>query len=211
MGFDLSNYVPVNERIVQFYQQFPNGRIAAEPPIIREIGSRTFIEVTASVYRDAEDEKPCVASAWEEFPGKTPYTKDSEMMNAETSAIGRALAAAGVSVNRSMASREEVRNRGASDAGYAQNKTKRTIAPKPAVNDRPASKQPTISESEAQELITAMADAPAEERRALKTEFMNQFGTPHNLLPDKLKEARDFIEAALSKTNTTPPTEGALL
>jgi hypothetical protein len=42
------------------------------------------------------------------IPGKTPYTKDSEVENAETSAWGRAIAALGFEVHNSIASAEEV-------------------------------------------------------------------------------------------------------
>jgi hypothetical protein len=49
--------------------------------------------------------------AWEVIPGKTPYTKDSEVQNAETSAWGRAIVAVGAATAKKIASREEVRNR----------------------------------------------------------------------------------------------------
>src|SRR5205823_6134471 len=47
--------------------------------------------------------------AWEPFPGPTPFTKDSELMNAETSAWGRAIVAVGiVAKGEKVASRSEV-------------------------------------------------------------------------------------------------------
>jgi hypothetical protein len=48
--------------------------------------------------------------AWEPVPGRTPYTKGSELMVAETSAWGRSLAAIGIATNKSIASAEEVRS-----------------------------------------------------------------------------------------------------
>jgi hypothetical protein len=45
------------------------------------------------------------------IPGPTTYTKDSEIENAETSAIGRAIAALGFEVHRSYASANEVANK----------------------------------------------------------------------------------------------------
>ncbi|MEM8619849.1 MAG: hypothetical protein AAGF73_09010 [Actinomycetota bacterium] len=110
-GFSLDNYVDVAERNWKFYELNPDGRIVASLPQIVTIGDRTFIAVTAKVYRTPDDPRPCVGTAWEPFPGQTPYTRDSEMMNAETSAVGRALALAGIEARRSIASRDEVQSR----------------------------------------------------------------------------------------------------
>lgn len=109
--FSLDKYVPVAERIVRFYQDNPTGRIHTDPPRVVTVGERLFLEVRAFVWRDQDDPRPCVACAWEPYPGKTPYTRDSEMMNAETSAVGRALGLAGIAVNRSIASSDEIENR----------------------------------------------------------------------------------------------------
>ena len=108
MSFDLSDYVDVAERTHQFYEKHADGRIQADPVQIVQLADRTFLSVVARVYRSETDPIPCVAQAWEPFPGSTPYTRNSEAMNAETSAIGRALGAAGIGSRRSLASREEV-------------------------------------------------------------------------------------------------------
>ena len=110
-NFDLSGYVTVSDRIAAFYQANPDGRIRCRRPRIVQLGDRTFLEVVASVYRSPDDSTPTVASAWEPFPGRTPYTRDSEAMNAETSAVGRALGLAGYGSSKSIATREEVENR----------------------------------------------------------------------------------------------------
>lgn len=70
-----------------------------------------FIVYTAAAYRTPDDPRPGIGIAWEPVPGKTPYTADSEMMNAETSAWGRAIIAVGAADSSKIASREEVRNR----------------------------------------------------------------------------------------------------
>ena len=70
----------------------------------------SFIVYSAALYRDPEDFLPAIGTAWEEIPGRTPYTKGSELMNAETSAWGRACIAAGIP-SKKIASFEEVRNR----------------------------------------------------------------------------------------------------
>ena len=74
--------------------------------------TQSFLVVVAAAYRDRDDPRPGVGMAWEVFPGRTPYTRGSELQNAETSAWGRAIIAVGASDSkRGIASREEVRNR----------------------------------------------------------------------------------------------------
>jgi hypothetical protein len=110
--FDLGSYIEVHERVGAFYDRYPEGRIVSSTPRVITVADNIFVEVHTAAFRDQTGEMPTgEATAWEPFPGKTPYTKDSEMMNAETSAIGRALAAAGIETKRSMASADEIRNR----------------------------------------------------------------------------------------------------
>lgn len=110
MSFDISNYTTVNERILTFYDRYPSGIISTHPAKTVELGSSTFISVMAEVYT-APDSAAVCAEAWEPYPGKTPYTRDSEMMNAATSAIGRALMQLGIGIDKSGASAEEVQAR----------------------------------------------------------------------------------------------------
>lgn len=105
---DLSNYATVPERMQMAFTKYPDLRIVERPVQVREIDGHTFIEVTVYVYRDPEDGVPAVATAWEPFPGKSAFTRDSEMMNASTSAIGRALGMMGFGYDRSLASADEV-------------------------------------------------------------------------------------------------------
>ncbi len=70
-----------------------------------------LITVKAYAYRTSDDPRPGTGHSWLEIPGTTPYTETSELENAETSAWGRALAALGFEVKRSIASANEVRNK----------------------------------------------------------------------------------------------------
>src|SRR5260221_6296393 len=77
-----------------------------------EPGEDVFIGYTAAAYRSQDDARPGIGSAWEPFPGRTPYTAGSELQNAETSAWGRAIIAVGASdAKGGIASRQEVHNR----------------------------------------------------------------------------------------------------
>jgi hypothetical protein len=106
---NLGDYVDVPTRFRLALDKWPDLRVVETPAEVITIGDRTFISVTVKVYRDLLDLLPCVATAWEPFPGTTPYVRNSEMMNCSTSALGRAL---GMMISfGKMASFEEVKNR----------------------------------------------------------------------------------------------------
>lgn len=115
MSFDLGDYVDVAERITEFRTKHPNGSLQpadlSVPYRIETVREATFIVYVAAAYRDADDKIPGIGAAWEPFPGRTPYTKGSELQNAETSAWGRAIVAAlAGDTKRAVASKNEVRN-----------------------------------------------------------------------------------------------------
>lgn len=119
--FDMSGYVDVAERLTELREKHPEASVQpADPSVpyrIEDVGGQTFIVVVAACYRTADDPRPGVGMAWEPFPGKTPYTKDSELQNAETSAWGRAIVAAlAADTRRGVSSAQEVRNRQAEPA-----------------------------------------------------------------------------------------------
>lgn len=106
-----ADYVDVAERIRQFKAAYPEGSLQPyRAPELMVVGDRTFIAYCAAAYRTPDDERPGVGWAWEPVPGPTPFTRDSELMNAETSAWGRAIVALGFETKK-IASAEEVRNR----------------------------------------------------------------------------------------------------
>lgn len=117
----LDDYVDVAERIQDFKDAHPEGSlqtlgweivtVTGYDPKTREQAGRTFIVYRAAAFREPGDPTPGHGIAWEPWPGGTPYTKDSELMNAETAAWGRAIVALGLSATRRLASRQEVRAR----------------------------------------------------------------------------------------------------
>ncbi|MGW0245100.1 hypothetical protein ACWDYH_00520 [Nocardia goodfellowii] len=136
MGFQKANdYVEVNERIVEFREKYPDGSLQPvnpeKPYEVREIGGDTVIVYTAAAYRTPADPRPGIGVAQEAYPGKTPYTKGSEIQNAETSAWGRAMIAAmAVDAKRGIASANEVRNRQAEqEQTPAPARAKKTASP----------------------------------------------------------------------------------
>jgi hypothetical protein len=97
----------------EFFDRYPDGCLRpAAPWRVEQIGDKAFVVFEAAAYRTADDPNPGVGTAWEPFPGRTQFTRDSELMNAETSAWGRAILAVGAADTRKgVASAEEVRNR----------------------------------------------------------------------------------------------------
>lgn len=116
MAFDMGNYVDVATRVKLLLEAYPNASINCSPPEVQFVGDRAFIAVTCLIDCNDGSGRTARASAWEPFPGKTPYTRDSEAMNAETSAVGRACGLLGFGLTGSLATANEVANRRDSDS-----------------------------------------------------------------------------------------------
>lgn len=97
-------YEPVDTRIHRFYEQHPTGRILTE---LLHHDERQFI-VRASVFREPNDQMPCGTGMAQEVIGSSNVNKTSALENAETSAIGRALANIGLSPKGARPSAEEM-------------------------------------------------------------------------------------------------------
>lgn len=104
-SFDLGDYVDVAARMSWFFERYPEGSLGS---VITHL-TENYVVVRAMAFRTPTDTSPGVGHAMELIPGRTPYTKDSELMNAETSAWGRALAAIGAPMKGHIASADELR------------------------------------------------------------------------------------------------------
>lgn len=129
-----NDYVEVAERVSLFFQKYPDGSIQADEAKIVTIGDKTFITVIARAYRTPDDQRPGIAQAWEAWPGKTNFTRDSEAMNAETSAVGRALGLLGIASKRKIATREDVLRRKAEQDADTRSSITPPSAPTPRHN-----------------------------------------------------------------------------
>lgn len=105
------DYVDVATRIREFKAAYPDGSLQQVRLEFHTVGDQQFILYVAACFRTPDDQRPGIGSAWEPVPGKTPYTKDSEVMVAETSAWGRAIVAATGADTKAVASLDEVKAR----------------------------------------------------------------------------------------------------
>ena len=160
MSFDLGNYVDVATRIRQLREKHPEAVLRpanpAEPFRIVEIGGREFIIYTAACYRSPNDPMPAIAVAAEPVIGSSSFTRNSEVMNAETSAWGRAIMAALAVDEPHIASRDEVANRRADETERLAEQTIREVFPEskpvahPAAGNVPSVKKLAAVASEKQ-------------------------------------------------------------
>lgn len=105
----LQNYTEVKDRIAEFYAKHPEGSLQFEFQGQMNIQGQDIIWGIAYAYRTPDDLRPCTGTAWEFVPGKTPFTRGSEMMNLETSAFGRCLGAMNIGLNgKGFASAQEI-------------------------------------------------------------------------------------------------------
>lgn len=105
----LADYVTVPQRIAQFYELFGTGRlVTGEVRVEMGPDEKPRVIVQAFAYRTPDDPLPGIGWSWMELPGTTAFTRGSELENTETSAWGRAIAALGILVDRSVASANEV-------------------------------------------------------------------------------------------------------
>lgn len=102
----LANYVPVNERLEQFYSDFIGGRVLTA--IIEHDKEAGFILMRAEIYRASDDVQPAATGHAFENRNQGYVNATSYVENCETSAVGRALALLGYEIKRGIASREEM-------------------------------------------------------------------------------------------------------
>lgn len=159
---ELGDYVEVSERIIEFRAKHPTGSLQpadpSKPYSIERVGDQAFVVVVAAAYRTPDDPRPGIGTAWEPCPGRTPYTRFSELQNAETSAWGRAIIAVGAAdAKRGVASADEIRNRPAE----RQRTTRKP--PEPAPPEQPDEPR-MISDPQLRKLMVMLGQADIKDR-----------------------------------------------
>jgi hypothetical protein len=112
VGFELDpTYVDVASRLQEERLKHPNLTMSQVDLRFITLGGIDWVVYTAAAYREPDDPRPGIGTAWERVPGTTPYTRNSELQNAETAAWGRALVAIGASTRSGIASADELKGR----------------------------------------------------------------------------------------------------
>jgi len=102
--FNLEDYETVEERLIKFWKDHPDGRIDTR---LVEASATRFI-VQAYIYRTEADQHPWTSGLAEETVSGRGVNATSALENCETSAIGRCLASAGYATKGKRPSREEM-------------------------------------------------------------------------------------------------------
>jgi hypothetical protein len=102
--FNLEDYETVEERLIKFWKEHPDGRIDTK---LVDANATRFI-VQAYIYRTEVDQHPWSTGLAEETISGRGVNATSALENCETSAIGRALASAGYATKGKRPSREEM-------------------------------------------------------------------------------------------------------
>jgi hypothetical protein len=105
-NFDLEKYRTVQDRVEEFYKDFPQGSVRTF--LVKSDGPEVVFE--ARVYRSTEEAAMGVyTSGWaREIEGKGMVNKTSHVENCESSAVGRALANLGYATSADRPSRSEM-------------------------------------------------------------------------------------------------------
>jgi hypothetical protein len=109
-NFNLADYETVEERLVRFYKDNPDGRVITENETTDSNRLEKIWLVRAVIYLSGEDlERGCPKATGYAFEidGTAGANKAAALENCETSAIGRALANGGYSGNK-RTTREEM-------------------------------------------------------------------------------------------------------
>ena len=150
--FNLEDYETVEERLVKFWKEHPDGRISTE---VVEHTLQRFI-VKASIYRTEVDGQAWTTGYAEETVSTRGVNSTSALENCETSAIGRALANAGYITKGKRPSREEMAKvKAAEPKPFAEKLAEKVIMP---VEDDPWTVKAVSPAPSAEEAITLVQD-----------------------------------------------------
>lgn len=193
-GFDIETYATVQERLAEFYRDYPDGSIRTR--LVRGEPPEAVFE--ARVYRTPDDSDHGIyTSGWaREVEGTAGITRTSHLETSETSAIGRALQNLGYSSDKRRPGREElVRSK------RDREETSRALSPQgeehDALLEAIRTRGPEVADDAEIEV--------GEETRNLKAYVRENWG----LIKDKIDVARGVVTALDAAAKEPPGTSGS--
>ena len=178
----LEDYIPINERIIKMYSDYPDARIVTDVIELTD----TRVTFRARVYRTPDYPVPTTGHSYMTIPGTTHFTRGAELENTETSAVGRAIALMGYEVKKSIASRDEVASKQVEE-GYEP----ASVSPK----RNPASASKTITEKQVG-LLRARTLSSQYAPDQVVEYCQENFGcTPDQITMDQLDTVLDWLQS----------------
>lgn len=173
------DYVCVSDRIIYFNENYPEGCIESKI-IEHEKGGQIVIKTYIRPEGYGENKRVFTGYS-QEIEGEGYINKTSALENAETSAVGRALAMMGIGVIDSIASMDEINK--------ATNRS--TYIPKPNYYNKP---KPETSVDKVKKILREKgANSPEEAIKTLSDLSGITLNSLQELTEDKAKEILNFI------------------
>jgi hypothetical protein len=218
LPYNPAEYSLVAERITELYQRFPQGRI-----ISKLVSRDRDIVFRAKVFRKSEDPKPAATGWASEREGDGEINLVACLENAETSAIGRALANLGFTASKKRASLEEMEKAARTRLRYAE----RAANDDPRANPQKVAERPPASPVRMQtglsrtellngirsEVINLVSEATSKGVPSSATEQFEKKAASGHASLDELtaiqRRLRYWIVNGYAPINTKPPTNSA--
>ena len=184
---NMNDYVDVAERIAQLKEAYPEASLQPynpnKPYDIVQVEGKTYVVYTAACYRDPFDQRPGVAVAWEQIPGKG-MTAGSELMICETSAWGRAIVAAMKTATKRVASKQEV--------VAAKNRQSWAVTPKESLDSELLSR-PTEPVTPTKAIYGQPGSKSALMERIMRHQFVEEKKPDDNPVPMSVDQVVDAL------------------
>lgn len=201
-GFNLDDYIPINLRIIEFYERYPEGTIQTEVLALGPEDEKGYSHILfkAYAYRYPNDPRPATGHAheWRE-DSRSVVNATSSVENAESSAVGRALANLGIEVSKSIASREEVeRARRQQEEMKDKDKSAVKVAEEVVGTEETAKQRKLFGE--VKKLHEQLGATDDEQKRALlvKSGVADSFT---DMGMEQIEAYRDFLKAEAAASN----------
>jgi hypothetical protein len=184
--FDTRNYVDVQERIVRFWGEYPDGSILTE--LMSPPDDFNTCRYKAVVFKHRDDKTPSATGYAFEIAGGSGANRTSHEENCETSAIGRALANMGYATTReNRPSKQEMAKVERADTAVRPQDPRRD-----EVSVNPVSEDPTIVSSRQLGMIRGLAKQKGIKPEALEARCSQLYSVPLERL--SRRDASDLIK-----------------